>query len=366
MLLPQQKPFCQTRSILTKKFPLKEKTAFRKKLLSWYYQYQRKLPWRESPSLYKTVVSEFMLQQTKVDTVLPYFDRWIKCFPDFESLSKANEEKVVKQWEGLGYYSRACNLHKLAQQLMKQKSTPSMVNEWLTFPGVGPYTAAAISSIHFKNKAAVIDGNVIRILTRITADNRSFKNNTEAVKHLTPLADDLLDEEYPGDYNQAIMELGATVCFRRKPLCTVCPVETLCTSKRLGEEENYPKILRKKIYHSAVERLWIENEKSILFKHIPEKARRLANHYELPEAQMIMQISSQKVLTKKLLLKKTRYISNEKIEEKIYRFFPDEKVFQKINNEKTFHWVEKKALDTILLSGPHRRWIKQILENQNN
>lgn len=340
---------------------LTEKTAFRKKLLSWYYQYQRKLPWRQNPSLYKTVISEFMLQQTQVDTVLPYFDRWIKCFPDFKSLANADEATVVKQWEGLGYYSRARNLHKLAQQCVQQENALSTYDQWLSLPGVGPYTAAAITSINFKAKTAVIDGNVIRILTRITADKRSFKNNTEAVKHLTPLAKRLLDTAHPGDYNQAIMELGATVCFRRKPLCTVCPVLSFCVTGRRGDAEDYPKLERKAITRFTVERLWIENKKSILLKHIPKNAQRLANHYELPQAEEIKQTIARPTLSKEFLLKKNRGISNERIEETIYRFAPDKNSIQKINKDKTLYWIEKNALDTILLSGPHRKWIKEIL-----
>ena len=153
----------------------KHATAFRQALLGWYASAQRQLPWRSNPSIYKTVVSEFMLQQTQVKTVVPYFERWLEQFPDFAALASAPGEAVLKYWEGLGYYSRARNLHKLAKTYVALASKPATAAEWQELPGIGPYTAAAISSIAQNYPAAVVDGNVVRILARLTGDDRMFK-----------------------------------------------------------------------------------------------------------------------------------------------------------------------------------------------
>ena len=167
---------------------IKNKSTFVRRLRKWFRSHKRDLPWRSDPSLYKTVVSEFMLQQTQVKTVLPYFERWLRIFPDFASLAAAPEEKVIKHWEGLGYYHRARNLRKLAIQLGKFPAPPTTRQEWQKLPGVGPYTAAAITSIAFGENEAVVDGNVIRILTRLAADNTTYKSSTEAASMHTPKA----------------------------------------------------------------------------------------------------------------------------------------------------------------------------------
>ncbi|HYP15695.1 MAG TPA: A/G-specific adenine glycosylase, partial [Opitutus sp.] len=192
---------------------------FQAGLLGWYRAAARPLPWRSDPSPYKTVVSEFMLQQTQVKTVLPYFARWLEALPDFRTLAAAPEARVLKLWEGLGYYSRARNLHKLAQAVAARPQLPRTAAEWRELPGVGPYTAAAITSISFAAPAACVDGNVVRILARLTADGTPFRDSASAAKAFTPLAESLLTQSSPGDHNQAMMELGATVCFRQKPRC---------------------------------------------------------------------------------------------------------------------------------------------------
>ena len=217
---------------------------FQQNLLSWYYDQRRRLPWREKPSLYGTVVSEFMLQQTRVSTVLPYFERWMKEFPDFKVLAGADESDVLKLWEGLGYYSRARNLHKLAKQIVELESIPQTRAEWLEFPGVGPYASAAISSIAFEEPEAVVDGNVVRIFARLFKDQREYKGTAEATKKMATLTQSFLNLDNPGDHNQAVMELGATVCLPKKPLCLICPVSESCLA-RLSEPEAYPTIKRR-------------------------------------------------------------------------------------------------------------------------
>jgi len=158
---------------------ISHRADFQRALHDWYRVNHRKLPWREAPSLYKTVVSEFMLQQTQVATVLPYFERWLRELPDFAALAAAAETRVIKLWEGLGYYSRARNLHKLGQAVAALPHLPRSVAEWQELPGIGPYTAAAIASISLGQPAACVDGNVVRILARLTADGFAFVGPNE-------------------------------------------------------------------------------------------------------------------------------------------------------------------------------------------
>lgn len=339
---------------------LGDKEHFNKHLHKWYHEYHRKLPWRSEPSVYKTVVSEFMLQQTQVDTVLPYFERWLEVFPNFEILAKANEEEVVKQWEGLGYYSRARNLHKLAKGIVSKKEIPRTPREWLEFPGVGPYTAAAITSIAFGEPTAVVDGNVIRILTRLTANDSEFKDNSSAVKALTPLANALLNPNDPNTHNQAVMELGATVCMRANPLCTVCPVVGFCAGAKSGIAEQLPKLMPKKTEHVVVDRVWVINEGKLLLNKIASDAKRLANIYELPEGKGDLR----ELVSGKPWVVKKRGISNQRIQENIYRASksPTLEVFKIMKGQKNLEWITISELNSVTLSGPHKRWISELLE----
>lgn len=345
------------------KIPIHKKD-FNKNLHQWYRKYHRKLPWRTRPSLYKTVVSEFMLQQTQVDTVLPYFEHWLKAFPDFNALAHASEADVLKHWEGLGYYSRARNLHKLAKQYITQTPPPKTAKEWIALPGVGPYTAAAIASIAFEDPVAVVDGNVIRILARITARDAVFKDNTVAVKAFTPLAQKLLDAENPNIHNQAVMELGATLCYRQKPLCTVCPVFAFCKGGQSGVPHNYPRFAPRKITHVSIDRLWVVHADAILLHRTSPHARRLANIYELPAAQCIPNI--QEILKDvSPLITKKRAISNQRVQENIYKITAPLPPFilEAVKKNQALRWVKCDALDSVTLSGPHRRWIATNLSS---
>ncbi len=211
------------RAVAATTLPPKSLPSLRRALLEWFRANKRTLPWRVAPSIYKTVVSEFMLQQTQVKTVLPYFARWQERFPDFATLAAAPEADVVKHWEGLGYYSRARNLHKLARAVAALSAPPRTATAWEELPGVGPYTAAAIASIACGDRVACVDGNVARVLARLTADATAFGSGSELVKHFRALAGDVLDPEHPGEWNEAMMELGALVCTPRGPSASVVP-----------------------------------------------------------------------------------------------------------------------------------------------
>ncbi len=338
------------------------KAGFQRALLAWYRANARPLPWRLNPSLYQTVVSEFMLQQTQVKTVLPYLARWLIELPDFAALAAAPETRVLKLWEGLGYYSRARNLHKLAQAVAALPAPPRTPAEWQELPGVGPYTAAAITSISFHAPAACVDGNVVRILARLTADATPYRDSASAAKVFAPLAAALLPASHPGDHNQAMMELGATVCFRQNPLCLTCPVLKFCAAGQRGDPENYPQLASKKMEQVAVTRVWIERRGSLLLHLSAQSARRLANQHELPTAAQAG-LTDAAAAAGELLAKKRRGITRYQITESIHAVPASAK--PTAGWHAGLVWVPLTALDTITLSGPHRRWVKEILAGKS-
>jgi A/G-specific adenine glycosylase len=332
---------------------------FQERLHAWYRRHHRRLPWRDQPTLYKTVVSEFMLQQTQVATALPYFARWLHALPDFAALAAATEERVVKLWEGLGYYSRARNLHRLARSLAARPHAPRRPSEWRELPGVGPYTAAAITSIAFGEPAAVVDGNVVRILARLVGERRLFRDGTAAAKHFGALASALLEGGDPGLHNQAMMELGATVCLRQNPLCPACPVAALCAGRSTGDPTQFPRLAPKAVERRQVARLWCEHDSRLLLRRGPDHARQLAGLHELPEPADLGQPAPP--ATAPLLAVKRRAITRFQITESIYRATPNAALRRTVAASPVLEWIPLDRLDRIILSGPHRRWITELL-----
>lgn len=213
---------------------------FRKDLLAWYKKEARDLPWRKDPTPYKVLISELMLQQTRVDTVIPYFIRFIGEIPDIQALSAVDDEKLLKLWQGLGYYSRAVRLKKAAQIIIGQfgGQIPSGTEELLTLPGIGAYTAGAVASIAFGIPVPAVDGNVLRIAARLAAcrDAGSLK----AKKQTEEFVRTLISPESAGDFNQALMDLGAGICLPGEPKCAECPVRACCDAYRLGIVSEIP------------------------------------------------------------------------------------------------------------------------------
>ena len=327
-------------------------SVFRKKLLNWFDEQKRGLPWREDPTLYKTVVSEFMLQQTQVDTVLPYFDRWMRAFPDFPALAAAPEAAVVKLWEGLGYYSRARNLHKLALSIVTE-GIPASPAEWRRRPGVGPYTAAAISSIAQGIPEPVIDGNVIRVICRLNNDRTAVRSSAEAQKRLHPFAARLVDPGRPGAFNEAVMELGATVCRKARPACLICPVSRHCEARAHGTAESLPVVVRKASTKRHIYRLWLRRGNNVLLQRHPRDARRLAGIAELP-------LLAAKPDGGPLIIRK-RGISSEQITEEIHALPEEHPAVQKCLSLAASQWVALDQIEILSLSGPHRRWIHELI-----
>jgi A/G-specific adenine glycosylase len=214
---------------------------FRNNLLEWFRQFQRDLPWRRTRDPYRIWLSEIMLQQTRVAAVIPYYERFLERFPTVGALAEAPEEEVLRLWSGLGYYSRARNLQKAAREIVAKHGGefPRETVEALALPGIGAYTAAAILSIAYQQKLAALDGNVARLLARLGAVQGNLRANG-AWPRLQKTADALLAEESAGDWNQAMMELGATLCTPRSPQCLLCPVTEFCEARRKGLAEEIP------------------------------------------------------------------------------------------------------------------------------
>lgn len=217
------------------------KNNFQKKLLRWYKKNKRPLPWRQTCDPYKILVSEIMLQQTQVGTVIPFYENWLKRFPTFSALAKAKESAVLKNWQGLGYYRRAKMLHQNAKVVCRDYDgkLPSHPEELLQLPGIGRYTAGAVASIAFEKRAPVLDGNVIRVLTRLFALHQNVSEK-KTLDFLWKTAEEILPLKQIGDFNQAMMELGATRCFPTNPLCETCPVTSFCQAFKLKQPERFP------------------------------------------------------------------------------------------------------------------------------
>lgn len=213
----------------------------RRALLAWYGRNARELPWRGTRDPYAVWVSEIILQQTRIDQGTPYYNRFMAAFPTVQALAAASEDAVLKQWEGLGYYSRARNLHHAAKTIVSERegAFPETAQAWQALPGVGRYTAGAIASIAFDEPVPVLDGNVKRVLARLFDIAEPVdQSNTE--QRLWTLAEALVAPRRPGDFNQAMMELGATVCVPKAPLCSACPVHRVCRSATRGTQTERP------------------------------------------------------------------------------------------------------------------------------
>mgnify|MGYP006106934631 CR=1 FL=1 len=224
-----------------------QRSVIKRQLIKWYDRGNRDMPWRKTSDPYRILLSEFMLQQTQVETVIPYYKRFTDAFPTIQDLASAELDDVLKLWEGLGYYSRARNLHKAAQAISDsgRGEVPNTYDDLIALPGFGPYTTAAVLSIAYGKRYAVLDGNVIRVLTRLYGLTDQV-DLTATKKKLQTLADDLLNNRRPGDHNQAIMELGATVCKPRTPDCGHCPIRQHCRALEQGTVLELPNKLKPK------------------------------------------------------------------------------------------------------------------------
>jgi A/G-specific adenine glycosylase len=242
--------------------------------LTWYRRHARALPWRETRDPWAILLSEVMLQQTRVATVTPYYERFLRRFPTPQSMAQADQAEVLALWAGLGYYSRARNLQRAAAASAAQGGVPRTFAGLRALPGVGEYTAAAVASIAFGLPHAVVDGNVRRVLTRLRAD---------AELDVPALAAQLLAPRQAGDFNQALMELGATVCLPRNPDCGHCPWRAECEARRLGAQTAFPPKRKQAAPREvSLEVLWIERHGQVLLRQRRPQEAQLAGFWELP------------------------------------------------------------------------------------
>jgi A/G-specific adenine glycosylase len=330
--------------------------AMRRALLTWFARHRRPMPWRAEVSAYRTVVSELMCQQTQIATAIPYFERWTQRWPDFAALAQADEAEVLALWAGLGYYSRARNLLNLARQVAALPRSPSTAAEWQTFKGVGPYTAAAIASIAFAEPIAVVDGNVVRVLARFDGVRVKLRDASSAAKLFAPRADALVDPKSPGDFNQAMMELGATVCRKGAPDCPKCPLAGWCDAKAQDDAATLPRFVSKERKEAAVDRALVVSAGRILLRRNPSAAKRLAGMAEIPDLSSLGLVSDGEPA-----LVRRRTIGVVTYEEKLHACMPKAADLRRWAKDTELEWVDATELGGAALSGPHRRWLGEWL-----
>jgi A/G-specific adenine glycosylase len=349
-------------------------TLIARALVRWYAEHRRSLPWRDRPSPYATWVSEIMLQQTQVATVIPYFERWMDRFPTVGALAKASEDAVLSAWQGLGYYSRARNLRqsaRLVQELHggELPSDPRLLRE---LPGIGQYTAGAIASIAFDRPEPAVDGNVIRVLTRLEA-LRGDPRTTPVATQLSALAADWVRRESPRIFNQALMELGALLCTPENPRCADCPLLRHCRARKLGLTAKLPEIRpRPKPETRHVIVLVAERNDRLLLTKQPGSARHWASLYTLPHTERQPKESA--------LAAAKRLLASLDPEGMLGRTAPEARFTYPITRfrfEATAYratlvrssrlaklgcrWVTRDELTELAVAAPHRRLCEQIL-----
>ena len=252
-------------------------------MTAWYRRGHRDLPWRGTRDPYAIWLSETMLQQTRAAAAAPYYLKFLALFPTVDALAQAPESEVLAAWSGLGYYHRARNLLRAARQISQAGSFPDRCETIRALPGVGAYTAAAVASIAFGLPYAVLDGNVLRVVSRVTADGGEISAPATR-KRFQAAVDEWLDPNDPGTFNQAIMELGATVCLPRNPHCLVCPVAALCQARAAGTVSSYPvKAAKAAAVARRAELLRMETNGTVLLRQRPATASLMAGFWELPE-----------------------------------------------------------------------------------
>ena len=256
------------------------------RLLAWYRQHQRQLPWRESRDFYPVWVSEVMLQQTRVQTVVPYFLRFMKAFPSLEDLARADTRDLLRNWAGLGYYSRARNLRTAARILVREQGGefPRSYREALKLPGIGRYTAAAVLSIAFDQPLLAQDGNVVRVLSRLFCmKGDPAKSPVQGM--LAAAGQELLPAHRPGDFNQALMELGATVCLPRNPRCLVCPWSSHCEALKSGVQDQLPETGKRGDTHLSRQAAAVIRHRGRVLIRRRSGSRLLQDMWEFPGAE---------------------------------------------------------------------------------
>lgn len=259
------------------------KQAFRRQLKRWYQRHARDLPWRRSQDPYRVWVSEIMLQQTQVATVIPYFERFIQAFPTIEALAKAEEQTVLRHWEGLGYYRRARQLHRAARQVVEQHGGrfPEDAADVDALPGIGRYTRGAILSIAFDQRQPILEANTIRLYCRLLQYDGD-PNARVGTDLLWRFAEEILPQTQVGAFNQAMMELGSAICTPKQPRCLLCPVASLCPTRAAGQQEAIPIPKRKKQYEDRREVAVVVRKRNQVLLRRCQEGERWAGLWDFP------------------------------------------------------------------------------------
>jgi A/G-specific adenine glycosylase len=252
------------------------------RLVEWYEQQKRDLPWRRTRDPYAIWISEIMLQQTRVAAVIPYYAKFLARYPTVAALAESNEEELLRYWAGLGYYSRARNLHRASKEIAQRGSFPASSAELRQLPGIGDYTAAAIASIAFDEAVVVVDGNVLRVMSRMTNDAGNIAN-TAVRERLRLAAQGPMPTHAAAAYNQGLMELGATVCLPRQPQCLLCPWRDDCNGRAAGRQHELPiKLKKHKPIEEEIALVVVRRKDAILLGQRAQNSKRLAGFWELP------------------------------------------------------------------------------------
>lgn len=333
-------------------------SAFSLLIQNWYIENHRDLPWRNTDSPYFIWLSEVILQQTRVVQGLDYYHKFTRLFPTVHDLANASEQEILNTWQGLGYYSRARNLHKTAKHVDQQYNGvfPDSYKELLSLPGVGPYTAAAIASFAYNLPHAVVDGNVFRVLSRVFSVDTPI-DSTKGKKEFSELADNLLDKTHPGRHNQAIMELGALVCSPKSPDCSSCPVEEICSARASGNQENFPvKEKKTKVRNRYFHFLLIEEKNKLVIQQ--RKGKDIwENMYQLP---LIETPSSELNIEKSSFSEPVASYSHQLSHQKIHALFYKTPEIPKEVDVSLCRWIEKEELNDL----PLPRLIDRFFEEQ--
>ena len=328
---------------------------FQRKLLAWYDTHARDLPWRQSADPYRIWVSEIMLQQTRVAAVLDYYARSLTLFPSVAALAQAEEADVLAAWSGLGYYRRAKLMHKAAKVVVMDHRgvIPRTPEELRKLPGIGEYTSSAIASIAFGEPVAVVDGNVERVLLRVFPDNEKPPAPASQVKWLRNRAANVLDTQRPGDFNQAMMELGATVCLPQRPLCLHCPVQQFCTTR--GEHQAPPpKKMRSRLIAYALLRRHRAGVEQVMLEQRPLSASLMPGMWELPEVAMLESDQERVELTVRHSITITNY------QVRVLRFAEQEANLRFPPGENLRQWTRSSELSTLPLTGLTRKVLQRL------
>jgi len=318
--------------------------AFRGPLLRWYRRHSRDLPWRQTRDPYAILISEFMLQQTQVATVIPYYNEWLSCFPDFASLARASENNVLRAWQGLGYYARARNLHAAARVVADRHRgrLPRRVEQMQQLPGIGKYTAHAVASFAFNQSVPIVEANTARVLTRLF-DFRESIDSVAGRKTLWQYAAALLPKSNARIYNSALIDLGALVCIPREPKCGICPVKKFCRAKN-------PETLPVRKSRSRTTRL-VEKH-AFVVRHgkilLEQSSRRWCGMWILPRLRT-------KAPNRPPTYKSIFPFTNHRIALDVYV-----QRWRKTDDHSR-HWIRIDSLRSIPIPSPHRRALRHLL-----